>query len=136
MPCAFSAFFYYHGWFFLQIVIMGYSLDFNREIHFFNLLVVSIVCMWGHKSSFSRIFILEKGVLRYATTSCSILLILVIRCEFVRVVLMLLSRNFIMESWLMIWTTLQLQVYWDYIYCYYVYSIFSDAWLSSFVFWP
>ena len=28
--------------------------------------IVRYVFVWGHKSSFSRIFILEKGVLRYA----------------------------------------------------------------------
>ena len=49
-----------------------YSMDSIREIHFFKPSrrcvesIVRYVFVWGHKSSFSRIFILEKGVLRYA----------------------------------------------------------------------
>ena len=70
-----------------------YSMDSIREIHFFKPSrrcvesIVRYVFVWGHKSSFSRIFILEKGVLRYAIiaatqhTSCTyIYLLIVIRC--------------------------------------------------------
>ena len=79
---------------FLQIFYAGYySMDSIREIHFFKPSrrcvesIVRYVFVWGHKSSFSRIFILEKGVLRYAIiaatqhTSCTYTyLLIVIRC--------------------------------------------------------
>ena len=93
MPCAFSTFFIaffifiFMAGFFLQIFYAGYySMDSIREIHFFKPSrrcvesIVRYVFVWGHKSSFSRIFILEKGVLRYAIiaatqhTSCTYIL--------------------------------------------------------------